>query len=808
MILYGKGVPKKGNANEAERYGLCILMLFKPWETVHDLCGDYESWSSACRAFMNDGSLSPRLRNIIDNIELLHRCSEETALDRELREKARQDASLTKALRIERSVPGYDAMEELALFDEQDDPRTNIAVYGDEAEFDPIAITKSGLKDRAGIDQAILPLRIRGRLPMDDDMPPSSPTSSMDIDEPGWIEDLMISHSVRASNDHDESLVKLWRTTITSRNAADQNDDNMEMTDDPLPSAYTEPQINANQSLSLDANVMGKDVDPLDELAAELNEEQRRAFFLVCDHRRRNHPDNMNPPSQLLLYLPGAGGTGKSRVIQAITEYFQRTGQRATLLILAPTGIAAANISGSTIHSVCGFGFNDREDGKRMDSPTGKALHNLQERWAKIEYVIIDEVSMIGQTLLARFHASVQKAKAVDSDAPFAGLNVLFSGDFMQLSPVQDIPLYMPNKVTRVVNPSDAEPKGFKRKRNSSSSSIGANTVVNAIGRDLWLSVKHVVQLKKPMRQVDDPFYTSILENMRQGCLTNDQQDVLRSRILGDDRIDTDEWRDASFLVARNEVRVQINFDAARQHASDSRQPIIYSCAVDTYRKIPLTGRHRRAFLSTPDTKENSLAGILPLSIGMKVVLTINVCTNDGLANGAQGILRKIVYDQDAIDHSCSRQGKAIVLKKPPKYVVVELSGGSCGTYGSLPENHVPVYPIKRACVRTIWQHQGDKLLKRFQRFQLPLTPAFAFTDYKCQGRTLQKTIVDLAGGCSTVGAYVMLSRAQRLEDLLILRPFNESILSMRIPQALQVEFRRFDECAENTNSLEMWPSN
>ena len=171
-----------------------------------------------------------------------------------------------------------------------------------------------------------------------------------------------------------------------------------------------------------------------------------------------------------------------------------------------------------------------------------------------------------------------------------------------------------------------------------------------------------------------------------------------------------------------------MNFDATRQHASNSHQPIIYSCAVDRYRNIPLTGRHRRAFLSTPDTKENSLAGILPLSIGMKVVLTVNVCTNDGLANGAQGILRQIVYGQDTIDRSCSRQGKTIVLREPPKYVVVELTSGSHGAYDGLPENHVPICPTKLGCVRTIW-HQGSKLTKRFQRFQLPLTPAFAFTE-------------------------------------------------------------------------------
>jgi len=132
------------------------------------------------------------------------------------------------------------------------------------------------------------------------------------------------------------------------------------------------------------------------------------------------------------------------------------------------------------------------------------------------------------------------------------------------------------------------------------------------------------------------------------------------------------------------------------EHARDRQQPLVYSCAEDSYRQTVLTGSNRGRFLSTPNIKENALCGILPLSIGMKVVLTVNICTDDGLANGAQGILRKIVYNRDSIDHSASQQGKIIAIKNPPKYVVIEMLGKSPGVYKGLPLNHVPVYPIKR----------------------------------------------------------------------------------------------------------------
>jgi len=309
------------------------------------------------------------------------------------------------------------------------------------------------------------------------------------------------------------------------------------------------------------------------------------------------------------------------------------------------------------------------------------------------------------------------------------------------------------------------------------------------------------------MRQIDDPFYAGLLDALREGRLTEEHRAILRSRILGDDRVKSPEWKDAAIIVTRNELRVQLNFDAVIEYANDHGQPVIYSCAEDTFRRTLLTGSNRRKFLSAPDTKDNALSGILPLSVGMKVVLTVNICTVDGLANGAQGILRRIVYDDENVDTASSQPGKAIVLKKPPKYVVLELLGRSSGQYDGLPANHVPVYPVKRGCTYMFWRQDGSKIQRRFQRLQIPLAPAYAFTDYKCQGQTLKKVIVDLAADSAGNGAYVMLSRVQRLEDLLILRPFKESTLDIRLSPGLRAELKRLEEYAEMTTQLEQWPN-
>jgi hypothetical protein len=138
-------------------------------------------------------------------------------------------------------------------------------------------------------------------------------------------------------------------------------------------------------------------------------------------------------------------------------------------------------------------------------------------------------------------------------------------------------------------------------------------------------------------------------------CAKENQRVALRSRILGDDCVNSLEWKDASFLVTRNEVRVLLNFYATIEHARNLGHLVIYSCAEGSYRHTLLTGRGRRKFLSSPDTKDNTLCGILSLPIGMKIALTVNICTADGLANGAQGILRQIIYDENRVDSSFSQ---------------------------------------------------------------------------------------------------------------------------------------------------------
>ncbi|KIM73532.1 hypothetical protein PILCRDRAFT_32665, partial [Piloderma croceum F 1598] len=76
-----------------------------------------------------------------------------------------------------------------------------------------------------------------------------------------------------------------------------------------------------------------------------LNTEQARAFRIVSEHSQREGSD------PLRMYLGGPGGTGKSRVINALKDFFDRCNQSRQFRLSSYTGVAAKNISGTTLHA-------------------------------------------------------------------------------------------------------------------------------------------------------------------------------------------------------------------------------------------------------------------------------------------------------------------------------------------------------------------------------------------------------------------------------------------------------------------------
>ncbi|TEB26338.1 hypothetical protein FA13DRAFT_1607597, partial [Coprinellus micaceus] len=118
----------------------------------------------------------------------------------------------------------------------------------------------------------------------------------------------------------------------------------------------------------------------------------------------------------------------------------------------------------------------------------------------------------------------------------------------------------------------------------------------------------------------------------------------------------------------------------------------------------------------------------------------------------------------------------------------------------SIPGCHVHVLGLSRGTVpifpsSTSIKHQthtGQTTAKSFSRRQVPLVPAYSYTDYKSQGRTLTRAIVDVASARGQ-GVYVMLSRVKTRHGLLILRWFLESKVLQRMSGELRDELLRLE---------------
>jgi ATP-dependent exoDNAse (exonuclease V) alpha subunit len=122
------------------------------------------------------------------------------------------------------------------------------------------------------------------------------------------------------------------------------------------------------------------------------------------------------------LFITGRAGTGKSTLLQL----FRSTTRRKTV-VLAPTGIAALNVGGQTIHSF--FGFPPRflqrsEINKRRD----RRIYN------NLEILIIDEISMVRADMLDNIDYFLRLNR--ENPKPFGGVQVVFFGDLFQLPPV------------------------------------------------------------------------------------------------------------------------------------------------------------------------------------------------------------------------------------------------------------------------------------------------------------------------------------------------------------------------------------
>jgi hypothetical protein len=133
--------------------------------------------------------------------------------------------------------------------------------------------------------------------------------------------------------------------------------------------------------------------------------------------------DLLDSDEQQFIYLTGAAGTGKTTLIEKVLDE-----NNLKKIVVAPTGVAALNIGGSTINSAFRIGFDTFPVIQESNDPRFKKLLK------KLELLIIDEISMVRAPMLDAISETLKLYR--NSEEPFGGIHVLACGDLFQLPPV------------------------------------------------------------------------------------------------------------------------------------------------------------------------------------------------------------------------------------------------------------------------------------------------------------------------------------------------------------------------------------
>lgn len=207
----------------------------------------------------------------------------------------------------------------------------------------------------------------------------------------------------------------------------------------------------------------------------QLSEEQRNALDQIAHYAMGGR----------LIFVTGRAGTGKSTLLRALKSTFP-----GKAVILAPTGLAAVNAGGQTIHSFFNFPLGPLDPATseiplfRSGAPKSRLIKNL-------EAIFIDEISMVRADLLDAIDISLRKNR--ESDQPFGGVPIVAFGDIWQLEPVVA---------------GNAEQEFLAHHYNSPF--FFDSAVIKSIGID-------IIELKTVHRQANDQEFLWLLDHIREG---------------------------------------------------------------------------------------------------------------------------------------------------------------------------------------------------------------------------------------------------------------------------------------------------
>ena len=472
-------------------------------------------------------------------------------------------------------------------------------------------------------------------------------------------------------------------------------------------------------------------------------------------------PPHASLKPQLIGYVGGIAGSGKSAVIASLLTFAQLWGRRDTVETMSFTGLASLNVEGNTVHTSRGLHPRTCEP-----QPNNNVVQSVR----RIYLTIIDEVSMLGQKLCGAAECITRDIRFCQK--PWGGIDIMLAGDFLQLPPVKAL------SITRA--PTDL--RGDTRY----TWYLAAYT--------LFQQCNYVAFLTENMRQRDDKAFQDILERMHWGVNHQRDIDALNERCI----------TNASFSFAQHfnqphydtpveEYFSPVAISTNRERCSFNLENIYTFCKKESICVYEVLATSRRkanqAMIHRLKHSDDDFTDKVPFlftfhTLAMPAMVTKRIDDLEGvkcIANGTLGFVIGFVHHNDKT--ACVAPGyldddsrfrlrwtadRNITVKRfvhSPAFIVFKVRGCDRQLVTGYPPG---VVLIPLASYQAKFTLPGAEAETTMSVATFPLIPAYAMTPEKLQGVTLSYELyVSVLDARSPQIFYVVCSRVKVLLNLI-----------------------------------------
>ena len=449
------------------------------------------------------------------------------------------------------------------------------------------------------------------------------------------------------------------------------------------------------------------------------------------------------------VFLTGKAGTGKTTFLRRLKE---RSPKR--MVVVAPTGVAAINAGGVTIHSffqfplapyIPGGSFNTKDEKYRFSKEKKNIIRTL-------DLLVIDEISMVRADLLDQIDAVLRLHK--DRHRPFGGVQLLMIGDLSQLAPV------VKDGEWNLLREYYRTPYFF--------------------GSHALQQTQHVaIELTHVYRQTDRDFI-DILNEVRENRLTSESLARLNSRVAASGKIKDesgksvnegshpeDNCRLSSLNFSLDEGTIRLTtHNATANRYNEERMDALKGVRFSYWAQVTGT------FPESSYPAEEKLV----LKKGCQVMFLKNDSQGSRYYNGKLGIVSAI--DAERICVRGIDDGEEVVVEPD-------------------------VWTNARYVIDKETKEIREEIEGEFRQY--PLRLAWAITVHKSQGLTFDRAVLDVNAAFAAGQVYVALSRCRSLEGLVLTAPLSLSSVKTDalVADYMNVELEQAQHTAGHLSALE-----